>query len=227
MTNTSNTNLTKALKNAVFHEDLDNNHQSDEQLRFACNQSQSQVAQARLKGKSQHQCQIQMQSKTQSRSQTQSQSQSQLQSQTQTQAQSQTQHQQPSRSPKGAQPKLFTKAFICIALTNFAVFFSFQLTTVGMPVYLEQLGADELAVGLTVTLVTAAALLVRPFAGLILDSFGRKGALITGIILMLFVIVAYLLFPLVGVVLALRVFHGVGWGVVVDLDFDHCCGCYS
>lgn len=52
------------------------------------------------------------------------------------------------------------------------MFFSFQLTTVGMPVYLEQLGADELAVGLTVTLVTAAALLVRPFAGLILDSFG-------------------------------------------------------
>lgn len=125
MTNTSNANITKASKNAVFHEDLDNNHQSDEQLRFACNQSQSQVAQARLKGKSQHQCQIQMQSKTQSRSQTQSQSQ--LQSQTQTQAQSQTQHQQPSRSPKGAQPKLFTKAFICIALTNFAVFLAFNL----------------------------------------------------------------------------------------------------
>ena len=178
MTNTSNANITKASKNAVFHEDLDNNHQSDEQLCFACNQSQPQVAQARSKEKSQHQCQIQMKS------------------QTQIQAQSQTQHQQPSQSPKDAQPKLFTKAFICIALTNFAVFFSFQLTTVGMPVYLEQLGADELAVGLTVTLVTAAALLVRPFAGLILDSFGRKGALITGIILMLFVIVAYLLFPL-------------------------------
>lgn len=209
MTNTSNANITKASKNAVFHEDLDNNHQSDEQLCFACNQSQPQVAQARSKEKSQHQCQIQMKS------------------QTQIQAQSQTQHQQPSQSPKDAQPKLFTKAFICIALTNFAVFFSFQLTTVGMPVYLEQLGADELAVGLTVTLVTAAALLVRPFAGLILDSFGRKGALITGIILMLFVIVAYLLFPLVGVVLALRIFHGVGWGVVVNLDFDHCCGCYS
>lgn len=167
MTNTSNANITKASKNAVFHEDLDNNYQSDEQLCFACNQLQSQVAQARSKEKSQHQCQTEAQS------------------QTQTQALSQTQHQQPSRSPKGAQPKLFTKAFICIALTNFAVFFSFQLTTVGMPVYLEQLGADELAVGLTVTLVTAAALLVRPFAGLILDSFGRKGALITGIILML------------------------------------------
>ena len=54
------------------------------------------------------------------------------------------------------------------------MFFSFQLTTVGMPVYLEQLGADELAVGLTVTLVTAAALLVRPFAGLILDSLDEK-----------------------------------------------------
>lgn len=30
---------------------------------------------------------------------------------------------------------------------------------------------------------------------------------------MLFVIVAYLLFPLVGVVLALRIFHGIGWGL--------------
>lgn len=227
MTNTSNTNLTKALKNAVFHEDLDNNHQSDEQVRFACNQLQSQLAQARSKEKSQHRCQTEAQSQTQTQTQSQSQLHSQTQShsqvqshlraqtqlQTQSQTQSQTQHQQPLRSPKDAQPKLFTKAFICIALTNFAVFFSFQLTTVGMPVYLEQLGADELAVGLTVTLVTAAALLVRPFAGLILDSFGRKGALITGIILMLFVIVAYLLFPLVGVVLALRIFHGVGWGL--------------
>lgn len=68
MTNMSNANITKASKNAVFHEDLDNNHQSDEQLRFACNQSQSQVSQARSKEKSQHQYQIQMQSKTQSRS---------------------------------------------------------------------------------------------------------------------------------------------------------------
>ena len=205
MTNTSNANITKASKNAVFHEDLDNNHQSDEQLCFACNQPQSQVAQARS--------QVQSHLRAQTQLQTQSQTQSQMKSQTQTQAQSQTQPQQPSQSPKDAQPKLFTKAFICIALTNFAVFFNFQLTTVGMPVYLEQLGADELAVGLTVTLVTAAALLVRPFAGLILDSFGRKGALITGIILMLFVIVAYLLFPLVGVVLALRIFHGIGWGL--------------
>lgn len=49
MTNTSNANITKASKNAVFHENLDNNHQSDEQFCFACNQSQSQVAQARSK----------------------------------------------------------------------------------------------------------------------------------------------------------------------------------
>ena len=64
MTNTSNANITKASKNAVFHEDLDNNYQSDEQLCFACNQLQSQEAQARSKGKSQHRCQTEAQSQT-------------------------------------------------------------------------------------------------------------------------------------------------------------------
>lgn len=112
-----------------------------------------------------------------------------------------------------AQPPLFTKAFVCIALANFAVFFSFQITTIGMPVYLQQLGANELMVGLTVTLVTAAALLIRPFAGLILDTFGRKGVLISGILIMVVATVAYVTFPYVGVVLVLRIIHGLGWGL--------------
>ncbi len=111
------------------------------------------------------------------------------------------------------QPALFTRAFICITLANFALFFSFQLTTVGMPVYLAQLGANEVLVGLTVTLVTAAALLVRPFGGAILDIFGRKGILLVGVVIMLVATVAYAVFPLVVLVLVFRVIHGLGWGL--------------
>lgn len=112
-----------------------------------------------------------------------------------------------------SQPALFTRAFVCIALANFALFFSFQLTTVGMPVYLAQLGANEMLVGLTVTLVTAAALLIRPFSGVILDRFGRKGILIVGVVIMLVSTIAYAIFPIVVIVLVLRVFHGLGWGL--------------
>ena len=76
----------------------------------------------------------------------------------------------------------------------------------GMPVYLEQLGADELAVGLTVTLVTAAAYLCAPLCWSNFRQFLDERSAYNRNYFDAFVIVAYLLFPLVGVVLALRVF---------------------
>lgn len=109
--------------------------------------------------------------------------------------------------------KLFTRNFILIALVNFAAFTAFQMTNNGMPVYLSRLGATDVEISLTLTLVTLTALLVRPFAGLILDTFGRKGTLFAGLIVTLVTTLIYSVFPLVGIILALRIAHGIGWGL--------------
>lgn len=108
--------------------------------------------------------------------------------------------------------RLFTRNFILIALVNFAAFTAFQMTNNGMPVYLSKLGASDIQVSLTLTLVTLSALFVRPIAGLILDSFGRKGTLLVGLLVTLTTTFIYSVFPLVGIILALRIVHGIGWG---------------
>lgn len=119
---------------------------------------------------------------------------------------------QPEHAAPGS-AKLFSRNFILIALVNFAAFTAFQMTNNGMPVYLARLGATDLEISLTLTLVTLTALLVRPFAGLILDTFGRKGTLFAGLVVTIATTLIYAVFPLVGIILALRVVHGIGWGL--------------
>ena len=117
------------------------------------------------------------------------------------------------RENKGSLKEIFTRNFIIIATINFAMFFSFQMTTIGMPVYVSSLGATAQVVGLVTTLLTISATIVRVFAGALLDRFGRKGTLIAGTAIIVFTVVSYAIFPIVGVILLLRLIQGVGWGL--------------
>ena len=108
---------------------------------------------------------------------------------------------------------IFTRDFVVLATVNLALFFGFQMITVGMPVYVDQLGADAFTVGIITSIFTITATLVRVFAGAILDRFGRIGTLISGIAIMACMVVSYAIFPIIGVIIGLRVVHGLGWGL--------------
>jgi len=108
--------------------------------------------------------------------------------------------------------KLWTRGFVIIAITNMMAFFGFNMTTVGMPLYVSMLGGSDFIVGLVTTLSTGAAVIIRPFSGFILDRFDRRNVLVLGLIIMAVTTLAYAVFPLMGIIIALRVIHGVGWG---------------
>ena len=108
---------------------------------------------------------------------------------------------------------LWTKGFILIALINLATFLGFNMITTGMPIYVAQLGASDLIAGLVISFTAGSALFIRPFSGLMLDRFGRKGILIASIASMAVIIAAYAAFPIVGFIVTLRLFHGVSWGL--------------
>ena len=108
---------------------------------------------------------------------------------------------------------IWSRDFIFLALINLTTFFGFHMTTTGMPVYASQLGASDLIAGLVTTFVAGAALFIRPFAGLMLNHYGRKGILVISTAAMAAIIVAYAAFPLLGVILALRLLHGIAWGL--------------
>lgn len=108
--------------------------------------------------------------------------------------------------------EIFTRDFVILAMINLSMFFGFQMTTVGIPVYMAQLGASAQIVGLAATLLTVTATLMRIFAGPTLDRFGRTGLLLGGIAIMACSIFAYAVFPIVGVIMGLRLIQGIGWG---------------
>jgi MFS family permease len=108
--------------------------------------------------------------------------------------------------------EIFTRDFVILAMINLSMFFGFQMTTVGIPVYMAQLGASAQIVGLAATLLTVTATAMRIFAGPTLDRFGRTGLLLGGIAIMACSIFAYAVFPIVGVIMGLRLIQGIGWG---------------
>lgn len=109
--------------------------------------------------------------------------------------------------------KIWTKNLVLITLVNFFMFSSFQLFPTALPLYIKSLGAPDALLGLLQGALTVAVLLIRPFAGVILDRRGRKGIFLVGILGMLVATGAYALFPVVAAILAIRFFHGVVWGV--------------
>jgi len=108
--------------------------------------------------------------------------------------------------------EIFTRDFVILATIYLAMFFGFQMTNVGIPVYMAQLGASAQIVGLAATLLTVTATVVRIFAGPMLDRFGRTGLLLGGIAIMTCSIFSYAVFPIVGVIMGLRLIQGIGWG---------------
>ena len=105
---------------------------------------------------------------------------------------------------------IFSRAFVCIAAINLFFTICFQGITTAMPVYIASLGGDGVAMGLSTTVVTASALVIRAFIGPILDRFGCKGALIASTVITSIAVCMYALFPTVAIVLLFRALNGVG-----------------
>jgi len=110
-------------------------------------------------------------------------------------------------------PALWTRDFIFTTLANLFLFTSFQMLIPTLPVYVEQSGGDELAVGAVIGIFTVFALLARPFAGKALDTLGRRIVMMIGLLIFILAVAGYYWTTTVFLILSLRVIHGVGWGI--------------
>jgi len=116
-------------------------------------------------------------------------------------------------SSKTNEVSLWTKEFIGITISNLFLFLSFQMLIPTLPVYVEESGGDELAIGLVIGIFTISALLTRPFAGKGLDTVGRKKILVIGMIIFVLSVAGYYWFATVFLILVVRFIHGIGWGM--------------
>ncbi len=111
-------------------------------------------------------------------------------------------------------PRLFTRPFVLASLANLLqgmAYFGF----VHLPRRLEELGANEVAVGLFISAAAMASLLVRPAVGREMDRRGRRLPILAGGVLNLAVVPLYLTVNALGPWLVIiRVLHGVSSALV-------------
>nr|WP_295970870.1 MFS transporter [uncultured Bacillus sp.] len=110
--------------------------------------------------------------------------------------------------------KLWTKNFLMVSLSNFLLFVSFYMLMVTMAVYsINRFHASQSEAGLASSIFVLGAVLVRPIAGRIIDTIGKKQMLLIG--LSLFLIMMLLYFPVqsLPLLLIIRFIHGFAFGI--------------
>jgi predicted MFS family arabinose efflux permease len=106
--------------------------------------------------------------------------------------------------------RLFTPAFVALTIAELAYFTAEGLSIPVTPLFAAgPLGADALGVGLSVGAFAVSALLLRPWAGRMADTRGRRPLLIGGALLYAGVMAAHLLAPDLATLIALRLALGV------------------
>ena len=80
---------------------------------------------------------------------------------------------------KVVKDKLWTRSFCAVAAGNFLLFFAFYLLLPVLPMYLsEAFAASRSTSGFILSSYTITALMIRPFAGYMVDTFPRKPLLL-------------------------------------------------
>jgi MFS family permease len=111
-------------------------------------------------------------------------------------------------------PKLWTKSFISISLSNFFLFLTFYVLLVTLPVYaIQEFHSNASEAGLMTTVFLLSAIISRPFAGQWLEKAGYKKVLLTALIIFSGASLLYFLPKTIIGFLSIRLLHGIGFGM--------------
>ena len=116
------------------------------------------------------------------------------------------------RSSITDQEKLWTRNFLLICLSNLATFMGFQMLMPTLPVYVDFLGGKESEIGLVIGFFTVSAVIIRPVAGKGVDTSGRKGIYLLGLLVFTLSCLLYNWTYTIALLLLVRFLHGFGWG---------------
>ncbi|CAM3670694.1 MFS transporter [Mesobacillus zeae] len=109
--------------------------------------------------------------------------------------------------------RLWTKNYIMLTITALLLFSGFYLLMPTLPMFIKQLGGSESQVGFIIGVFTISAVILRPIVGGLMDRYGRRVFIISG--LLFFAITMYFYDWVTGIVflVVLRILHGMGWAI--------------
>ena len=109
--------------------------------------------------------------------------------------------------------RLWTKNYIMLTITALLLFSGFYLLMPTLPMFIKQLGGSESQVGFIIGAFTISAVIIRPIVGGLMDRYGRRIFIISG--LLFFAITMYFYNWVTGIIflVALRILHGISWAI--------------
>lgn len=110
-------------------------------------------------------------------------------------------------------PRLLTLNFALICLLYLALYMIFHSLNTTLPIYIKQFGGTTKIAGLALTSLTVAAIISRPITGFLLDKYGRKRLLISGLLLFLVPSIIYIWMIPIPLLIIFRFVQGSGWGI--------------
>lgn len=109
--------------------------------------------------------------------------------------------------------KLWGRAFIFIMLANSLMFMAFEMLLPTLPLFVSHVGGSASQIGLVTGIFMFSAILIRPFTASLAAKMDKKYLLLIGVAICALVTGAYYLASSVGMILILRVLHGLGFGI--------------
>lgn len=112
-------------------------------------------------------------------------------------------------------PLLWTKDFVLLASANLLMAIAFYFMLPILPVYLtDKLNASKSEIGIILAFYTIATLLIRPFSGWAIDTYGRKSIYLIAYFLFSLLFIGYPIALSLYLFIGFRFFHGLTWGVL-------------
>jgi len=113
---------------------------------------------------------------------------------------------------------IWNRNFTTIFIVNIFTALSFHILTPTLPKYTLSLGFSSDIAGMVVTMFTITAIIIRVFAGRILDNRKKRGILIISLILISAVILGYSKSATITALIVFRLLHGIGWGLTTTAN---------
>lgn len=111
--------------------------------------------------------------------------------------------------------KVWTTNFILLVLGNFLLSISFYFLITVLPVYLvDEIHFSKSDAGIILSAYIFTAVLVRPFVGPLIDTYGRKTIYLSALTLFAILFPAYAITVSYIPLVSLRILHGVSWGIL-------------
>lgn len=109
--------------------------------------------------------------------------------------------------------RLWTKNYIMLTITALLLFSGFYLLMPTLPLFIKEIGGSESQVGFIVGVFTISAVIIRPLVGGLMDKYGRRVFIVSGLIFFAITMYFYNFVTVIISLVILRILHGVSWAL--------------